>query len=339
MGWTVTSLAAKAAGAWGLRGSWAKPYAASHAAGLAQRGPRRDGDTVFARAYARRLATYSAADRKALEAARSEMVTDAAVLERAIAAGATVTAAAALAAAWEKLPETAKDVVRAPAGTGIGSVRLGSVKAVQVDQTTCGAAVMAMMLMTGDPLVAAWVMTGRVFGDHLPPEVMAVTLEDDNPRTIDDRWAALQRALHRATTSRALGPFPWPASLGTPPWRVDNVTRFAGVRFRGAILDDTDPTLMEAAIAHASAALRDGIPVPLYTGGDSSAGLDTVVPRHVVLLVGRIDDGFAVYEPGSGRVLPVSDERLVGGGPKEPALGQWTRACWMILPKQRLKPS
>ncbi|WP_061960730.1 hypothetical protein [Demequina flava] len=337
MGWTVTSLAARAAGAVGLRGAWAKPYAASHAAGLAQRGPRRDGDTVFARAYARTMAGLSGADRKAIEAARSEMVTDAEVLERALASGATVTAAAGLAAAWEKLPETAKDVVRAPAGTGIGAAKLGSVKAVQTDDTTCGAAVMAMMSMTGDPLLAAWVMTGRVFGDHLPAEALAVTLHEDNPRTIDERWAALQRVFHAKTTSRALGVAPWPKSLGTPPWRVDNQTRYAGVRFHSAMLDDTDEELMEAAISHACAALRDGIPVPLFVGGDSDLGLDAVVPRHVVLLVGRIDGGFRVYEPSTGRIVPLADERLTGGGPKEPAFGHWTRACWLILPKQRRK--
>lgn len=321
----------------GLRGSWAQPYAASHAAGLAQRGPRRDGDTVFARAYARRMAALSGADRKALDAARAEMVTDAEVLERALASGATVTAAAALAAAWEKLPESAKDVVRAPSGTGMGSVRLGSIKAQQIDGTTCGAAVMAMMAMTGDPLLAAWVMTGRVFGDHLPPEALAVTIHEDNPRTIDERWAALQRVEHRSVTRRGLGIAPWPRSLGTPPWRVDDETRFAGVRFRSAMLDDTDPDVIDAAIAHASAALRDGIPVPLFTGGDSDAGLDTVVPRHVVLLVGRIDGGFRVYEPSTARVVPLDDARLCGGGRKEPAFGQWTRACWMTLPKQRIK--
>ncbi|WP_062069550.1 hypothetical protein [Demequina sediminicola] len=335
MAWTLTSLAARTAGALGLRGSWAKPYAASHAAGLAQRGPRREGDTVFARAYTRRLAECSSADRKALEAARSEMVTDADVLERAFAAGATVTAVASLAASWEKLSESAKDVIRAPAGTGIGAVRLGSVKATQIDETTCGAAVMAMMLMMGDPLVAAWVMTGRVFGDHLPAEALAVTVEEENPRTIDGRWAALQRVLHRSATSRGLGIAPWPTSLGTPPWRLDNATRFAGVKFRGAVIDDTDPAMMDAAMSHASAALRDGIPVPMYTGGDSAGGWSQAVPRHVVLLTGRIEGGYRVYEPGTGRSLPLTAERMVGGGPKEPALGQWTRVCWMVLPRQR----
>ncbi|WP_062076713.1 hypothetical protein [Demequina globuliformis] len=337
MPWTLTSLAARTAGKVGLRGSWAKPYAASHAAGLAQRGPRRDGDTVFARSYARRMATLSAADRKALDAARAEMVTDADVLERVLASGATVTAAAGLAAAWERLPETAKDVVRAPTGTGIGPLKLGSIKATQVDSTTCGAAVMGMMAMTGDPLLAAWVMTGRVFGDHLPPEALAVTLHEDNPRTIDERWSALQRVLHRETTARGLVVAPWPRKFGTPPWRVDNHTRFAGVRFHSAMLDDCDPAVMDAAIAHASAALRDGIPVPMFTGGDSSLGTDAVVPRHVVLLVGRIAGGFRVYEPSTGRVLPLADERMVGGGSREPALGQWTRVSWMVLPRQRLK--
>ncbi|GMA34839.1 hypothetical protein GCM10025876_10430 [Demequina litorisediminis] len=203
----------------------------------------------------------------------------------------------------------------------------------QVDQTTCGAAVMAMMLMTGDPFVAAWVATGRSLGDHLPSECAAAL--ELGARTIEERWQSLQRVLHREATSAALGPLPWPRAYGTPPWRVDNATRFAGLRFRGAMVDDTDGERVAAAVAHASAALRDGIPVPMYTGGDSSGGLDHVVPRHVVLLTARTEAGFEVYEPSSGRVLPLAVDRLLGGGPKEPALGHWTRVSWMVLPRPR----
>ncbi|MFV0634241.1 hypothetical protein [Demequina sp.] len=333
-GWTLTSLAASAGRLVGLRGRWATPYSAAHAAGRAQRGGT-GGDTVFARAYARRLAGASAADAKALAAAVAEVGQDSQVIVRAAASGAPVAAVAALAAGWGKLPATAKSAIRNPAGTGMGALRYGGVRARQVDQVTCGAASMAVMLMMGDPLVAAWVVTGRNFGDYLPREVLDVVLSEHGVRTIEERWAGLQRSLHRATTRGALGPAPWPKAFGTPPWRVDNETRFAGVAFRGAMLDDLHKESVAAAVAHASAALRDGIPVPLYTGGDSSGGLANVVPRHVVLLVGRTSHGFAVYEPGTGRVLPLAESRLYGPGPQEPAYGAWSRASWMILPKRR----
>ncbi|WP_084106057.1 hypothetical protein [Demequina sp. NBRC 110056] len=333
-GWTLTSVAARTGRLIGLRGRWATPYSAAHAAGRAQRGGD-GGDTVFARAYARRLARASAADAKALATAVAEVGEDSAVAVRAAASGAPVAAVAALAASWGRLPASARAVIRNPAGSGMGALRLGGVRARQVDPTTCGAASMAIMLMMGDPLVAAWVMTGRTFGDHLPPEVLDVVLAEVGVRTIEERWHGLQHVLHRRTTRGGLGIAPWPRALGTPPWRVDDETRFAGVRFRGAILDDTDEHAVAAAIAHASAALRDGIPVPLYTGGDSSGGLSDVVPRHVVLLVGRTSHGFAVYEPGTGRVLPLAESRLYGRGPKEPAYGAWSRACWLILPQRR----
>lgn len=330
MGWTLTSLAAKAGRLVGTP-RWASEAEVAHAEALAIRAPREDGDTLAARVFARRLDAASPADRKALETAKSELGADAQVIDRAAASGAPLAAVASLAAAWHRLPDTAKATIRHPAGRGIGPVRFGSIRAVQVDSTTCGAAVMAMMLMTGDPFVAAWVATGRALGDHLPPEAAAAL--EDAPRTIEERWQALQRVLHAATTSRALLVAPWPRSLGTPPWRLDDVTRFSGLRFRGAILDDSDAAAMDAAIVHAAAALRDGIPVPLYVGGDTSGGVDEAIPRHVVLLTARTEDGFEVYEPSSGRVLPLAAARMLEGGDKEPALGHWSRLTWMVLPR------
>ncbi|WP_084129392.1 hypothetical protein [Demequina sp. NBRC 110055] len=331
MGWTLTSLAVQAGRFVGATGQWRGVAQVAHAREVAEHGVRPDGATVTARVYARRLEAASPADRKALEAALSELGDDAAVIERATASGAPLTAVAALAAAWHRLPDTAKETIRRPAGRGIGPVRFGSIRAVQVDRTTCGAAVMAMMLMRGDPFAAAWVATGRSLGDHLPSEAAAAL--EYGPRTIEERWHALQRVMHGATTSRALGVAPWPRGFGTPPWRVDDVTRYSGLRFRGAILDDTDSETMEAALAHASAALRDGIPVPLYVGGDSSGGLDQVMPRHVVLMTARTEAGLEIYEPSSGRVLPLGVDRFVEGGGKEPALGHWSRLSWMVLPR------
>lgn len=329
-GWTVTSVAARIGRAVGIRARWSTPKAVAYAAGRAARGHRTQGDAIFARGFVRERARASAADAKALDVALAAMVTDQQVIERAVAAGAPLSAVAALTSAWGKFPEDVREVVRTPVGRGVGPVMLGKVPATQVDQTTCGAAVMAMMLMMGDPLVAVWVMTGRSFGDYLPREVMGLSGE---LRTIEQRWHGLQRSLHESVTRRGLGVAPWPQSLGTPPWQVAQMTRFAGVDFRGAILDDAHADTVAGAVAHASAALRDGIPVPMYTSGDSHLGLATVMPRHVVLLVGRTDSGFLVYEPGAGHVVPLAEARLYGSGPREAAYGNWTRAAWLVLPR------
>lgn len=337
-GWTATSLAARLGRAVGIRARWTRPYAAAHAAGRAARGQRTERDTIFARALLRKRARASAADAKALDVALAAMVTDREVIERAVAAGAPLTAVAAFTSAWARLSEPVRDVVRSPVGRDPGPVMLADVPATQVDQTTCGAAVAAMMLMIGDPLVAAWVMTGRSFGDYVPDEVAAAVAPGGEVRSAEERWHALQRALHEAATRRGLGVVGWPRSLGTPPWGLKRAVRFGGVAFTGAVLDDAHSDAVAGAIAHASAALRDGIPVPLYTSGDSRLGLDTVVPRHVVLLTGRTEGGFLVYEPGSGRVLELSEERLHGAGPPEPAYGNWTRAAWLVLPRPKSGP-
>jgi hypothetical protein len=333
MAWTLTALAARAADALGGRRRWTNGAAQDRARALAQLG---GGHNAFSRAYSRRMEAASAADRKALDAAFAAVGSDASVVERAVASGAPLDAVASLAARWAELPATTRSLVRDPLGrSGVGPVAWGAVRAVQVDQTTCGAAVMSMMSMITDPLVALWVATGTTTGTYVPREVLDVQVRALPTHTIDDRWRALQRSFHGRTTRGAIGPIPWPKALGTPPWRVDNLTRCAGLKFRGVLVDDDDSTELSLFFTHAAAALADGVPVPLYAAGDSSLGLDGVIPRHVVLLVGHSGGRFRVYEPGSGAVhaLPVADV----GRPhrKLAALGNWNRVAWMILPSPR----
>jgi hypothetical protein len=191
------------------------------------------------------------------------------------------------------------------------------------------------MAMITDPFVALWVATGQSITPYMPPEVLHVETAGLPAHTLEDRWVALQRVLHVATTRSAVGPLPWPRSFGTPPWRVDNVARCAGIKFRGMVVDDADGADLEAAIAHSSAALRDGIPVPMYVGGDSSLGVGTAVPRHVVLLVGREGDLLRIYEPGSGAVHRVAVPDLRQPHGRLAALGNWSRIVWLVLPKPR----
>jgi hypothetical protein len=336
MGWTLTSLAAKAGKALGARQRWSDPYAVSHAAGRAQRGPGAGADTIFSRVYGYRLARASMADRKALEAARAQMGDDARVLERVAAAGAPVSAVAAFASAWDKLSASDQSLVRNPLGRdGTGPVTWGRTRAVQVDGTTCGAAAISVMTAIGDPLVALWLVTGRDMAGYVPPEVRAIAHRPGTLRSVKSRWEALQRAVHHAATRQGLGILPWPSALGTPPWGASKVTRIAGLKLRGVMVDDSDSREVRALIAHASASLRDGIPVLLYSSGHSRMGLETVVPRHVVLLTSRTDRGFRVYEPGSGAIHELRDDQIGSGEERLAALGHWARVSWLVLPSPR----
>lgn len=335
MAWTVAGALARVARTVGGAARWDAPAALEHA--QARAASSLDRPDLFARVASRRIAMADAPDRKALEAALDAAGEDSGVIERAIASGAPIAAVAALAQSWKRLSAEARGIVRSPLGReGTGPVTWGrgaaAVRAVQMDQTTCGPTAMAMALLLTDPFVAAWLATGRRFADYTPPELAGV----GEPPTIEARWHAMQRALHARSTRRGLWIAPWPRTLGTPPWAVRSTLRVAGLRLAARTVDDADPRDLAALAAHARAALSDGIPVPLYSSGDSDAGLDSVVPRHVVLLVRAVDDGFHVFEPGTGAVHLL---RLSGVAERDPAafaaLGRWSRIAWVVLPRAR----
>lgn len=336
MAWTLVSLAARAGRALGGRRAFVSAGSTARSAALAEAAS--DRPDVFARQCGRVLAGANFADVKALETALLEMGQDAPVIERAVASGAPIEAVAALAASWTGLDPEDRALIRYPARRrDRGPVIWGSTAATQVDQTTCGAASMAMMLMIGDPFVAAWVAVGHRASWYLPPEALTAVVEADAAggglHTVADRWDALQRVMHARVTRHGLGLLPWPRAFGSPPWRLDNATRFAGLRFRGALVDDARADEVAALAAHVRAAVADGIPVPLYASGDSGGGLESVVPRHVVLVVGLDGDLFLVYEPSSG-ALHRLDLGSLGGEPLA-ALGNWNRVGWAVLPRVR----
>ncbi len=257
------------------------------------------------------------------------------ILDRARSAGAPATTVHALAAAWPDLAPGERRGVDRPLGDGRpGPVRVGGAPARQTDGTTCGSAVLAMLAATGDPVLALWLATGRLLPGYLPPELRAMAGVHVTAPDAGARLSALQRALKRSSTHRALGPLPWPAALGTPPWGAARTARFPGVRWTHVLVDDTDPGLVDAVHDGADAALAAGIPVPLFSGGDLGGGPAAAVPRHVVLLVPAGPDatGYAVYEPGQGRVHRVSRDRLARPAGPHPALGGWSHVCWAVLP-------
>jgi len=340
MPWQLTTVLARAARVVGLRRRWGGAEAVTRANALADRAPRPGRDTVFARAAERATRRLPEADRFALAKAVVDLDPAArAVMDRAVASGAPARALLALARQWPSLTPTERAIAASPLpDADEGPVALDGVPARQVDSTTCGAASMAIMLMMGDPFVGAWVASGRRLGGYVPPEVRSIPPQA-RLDTVELRWGALQKAIHRETVRRGfLLLLPWPERLGTPPWRVNNSTRFAGIGFRGAVVDDTDDADVSALISHASAALRDGIPVPIYASGDSAKGIDTVIPRHVVLLVRRLADGFVAYEPGSARLYPITDDQIRQGGAGLSALGNWSHVAWMILPRAQTRP-
>ncbi|WP_298459446.1 hypothetical protein [uncultured Cellulomonas sp.] len=259
---------------------------------------------------------------------------------RALAAGAPLRAIEALAARWPSLSPRDRAQVGAPLGGGRpGPLHLAGAPVRQTDATTCGSAVLGALAAAGNPLLALWLVTGDLAGGHRPPELRHAPPAALASGDAAARFATLQRALQGASTRRALGPVGWPRALGTPPWGAARVARWPGVRFRAHLLDDTDGPHLDAALDRADAALAAGVPVPLFTGGDLGTGLTTAVPRHVVLLVPGVrptDDGthpgYAVLEPGQGRVHRVGRDRLAAPGGPHPALGGWSHVCWVLLP-------
>ena len=250
---------------------------------------------------------------------------------------------------------------------GASVLRFGTAAARQVDETACGAAVLAMIAAHADPAVALWLVTGEALGP--PPPVLDGVGPAAGPA---GRLAGLQAALHVRSTRRALlGVLPWPTALGTPPWGAARVASQIGARaggqrstsYRSVMLDDTRPDEIGGMLARARRALAEGIPVPLYTGGDTSDGWAAAAPRHVVLLTGLDttgldttgadtagtdtagddtagDDtaetpGLRVYEPSSGREHVLAEDALLDGGTPRAAYGGWSHACWALLPAQR----
>lgn len=195
----------------------------------------------------------------------------------------------------------------------------------QVDETTCGSAVLTMLAMAGDSRLAAWVAA-------------------DPGRRFDE----LQRRVQRAT-SRA-GLVPWPLRWGTPPWGAAAVARYGAVRYTHRVVGrgERGAEVVRAAVAAAAA----GTPVPLFTGGDLGAGWQAAVPRHVVLLVAArapsASDGeltaldlVTIYDPSSASIHTVpaavlleperadaAEQRLLTA-----ALGGWPHVVWAVLPR------
>lgn len=211
-------------------------------------------------------------------------------------------------------------------------VLLGDARARQQDATTCGSAVLVMLAATGDPALAEWLETGRLPAGPRPPEVPDDAVADD----AGTRFAAAQLHVKARTGRRALGPLPWPSSLGTPPWTAAREARFPGVRYRVRPVDDAAQDAATV-LGLVEAANRRGLPVPLYTGGDLRGGVSQAVPRHVVLAVppppgAALAGTLQVYEPARGSVFTLQTADLLHRSAPHPALGGWSHVVAALLP-------
>lgn len=250
------------------------------------------------------------------------------VLERTLAATGSWVAALRVAEVWERLTTAERRALHDPVR---GLAREGR----QSDRTTCGSAVLTMLAAAGDPVLALWLATGELVTEP-PPELeqaprAALDTLADAPATA--RFAAVQRVMKQRTSASAVLGLPWPAALGTPPWTAARSARFLDVRFVPVMLTDSDRDRLAQALRLVGAVVDAGVPVPLYSGGDSSQGWSTALPRHVVLAIGRTPGGLMIWEPASGKVQEARTEQLLAGGTPQRALGGWSHLVWAVLPE------
>jgi hypothetical protein len=186
----------------------------------------------------------------------------------------------------------------------LGEQRRHGVRLDQVDQTTCGTAVLVALAAWADPAELARLDGLGAIG--------AAAGAAGGAAGFGERYDARQREIH-VQTNRL-----WPRALGTTPWAMAGWLRRhdpAAGGYRVRLVDDcaaADVAELLAAVEHALAADR---PVSLLVG--------SFVPRHYVLVLGRLDGpdgGWRVYEPTSGSVRRL-DPGLVGQRSLAPVLG------------------
>lgn len=162
----------------------------------------------------------------------------------------------------------------------------------QPDQRSCGAAcVVVARMLRSHPLRA------RLAGSF-PAEVMSA-----------------HRVLTSVTGVAGLQ-LPWPRALGTPPWAVARaLAQSEGVPYRTRVVRWSPG----AAFDVPAAAVADH-PAVLYVGS-------ATLPRHVVLVLARRDDGLDVYDPADGRLHTVTRRDFEQSRLR---LGGWPHA-WLLL--------
>lgn len=220
-------------------------------------------------------------------------------------------------------------------GRGTGPVRVGGVTVAQPDDVTCAATGLLLLNAACDPALAAWLDAGER-PDRLPPELSGLTTSELAEPDAARRIALAAAVVHDRATRATLGPFRWPRAYGTTPWGVARETRVPGVRYGHRAVDDRDEAVMDEVLEMLVSATTQGIPVPIYSGGDWSGGWQTAMPRHLVLALPTTrPDQLRIYEPGRGRIETIAPHELHARTEPHRALGGWTHLAWMLIPVVR----
>lgn len=165
----------------------------------------------------------------------------------------------------------------------------------QPDQRSCGASSLVVARMLLDDTYA-WPDSAADFRD----EVLGVHRRVTGPR---DAAGHLQ--------------LPWPRALGTPPWAVARDLSALGTTYRTRLV-----LHRAAAYDRVVAVVRAGHPVPIYVG-------NRWLPRHVVLAVAEHDAALEIYNPGTGRRVPVTRDAWTTGHLQ---LSGWDGPWFVVLP-------
>lgn len=176
---------------------------------------------------------------------------------------------------------------------------VGSLGPRQQSPTTCGPACAAIARMLVDAPFGRWILHGE--GQPVPGA---------EGSTVDERFASWERTV-QTRTNGWVGPgrwvtLPWPRSLGTPPWglrgELENGATRAGTRYRLVPVRGHFEESLRARYRRLTDLVVDGEPAALYVGNH-------LLPRHIGLVLPGAHEGeLAVYEPGSGRVLPLVED-------------------------------
>jgi hypothetical protein len=186
---------------------------------------------------------------------------------------------------------------------------------VQSDETTCGSASIVVIHALADPLYALRLSTGAgTFAERLAGELQRVhdaTTDGQLPGIPATRW-------NRASA--------WPQGLGTPPWGMtsylNSLRAITGTKYRSRLIDDYAGGTAGPVLSYVERAVDAGTPVPIYTGDG--------VPRHVLVVLGHEDETLLLYEPSSGRVVPVAEHDFTDGTMQE--AGGWPHVSFVLTP-------
>lgn len=144
-----------------------------------------------------------------------------------------------------------------------------------------------------------------------------------------ERFASWERLVHARTNGWAAPrgglALAWPRALGTPPWglrhELENGASRVGTQYRIVSLRLHSREALRARYRRLVDLVVDGEPAALYVG-------NAWLPRHVTLVLpGTGTSELTVYEPSSGRVLPLTQERFAA---RDLALGGWS-VPWILV--------